>query len=189
MKPLKSSVLFLSILIAALSSKAFEIGGLQIAGTGCEAPTGGQELIPILDKPMAFGIPLNMTQEKSADATLLRKSCTMSLPITLAAGEKLQVLDVSQKVRLRAGAKSKASTQLEVFLAGQEGQILKAEIEGKNKTVRSSQTLNDDGVVAESECGKDVIVRANSIAMIQGTAKARVETDALILSLRVVSCR
>lgn len=189
MKPLKSSMLSLAILFAAMSSSAFEIGGLQIAGTGCEAPTGGQELIPILDKPMAFGIPLNMSHEKTADATLLRKSCVMSLPITLAAGEKLQVLDVSQKVRLRAGAQTKASAQVEVFLSGQEGQILKAEIEGKNKTVRSNQTLNDDGVVAESECGKDVIVRANSIAMMQGLSKARVQTEALVLSLRVVSCR
>ena len=90
---------------------------------------------------------------------------------------------------MRAGAQTKASAQVEVFLAGQEGQILKAEIEGKNKTVRSNQTLNDDGVVAESECGKDVIVRANSIAMMQGSAKARVQTEALVLSLRVVSCR
>jgi hypothetical protein len=186
MKP--SLKIFIASVLFSTLSQAIEITDLQIAGSGCEVPTGGHELIPIAGIADRFGIPVMMKIDKQAAQALVRKSCNMSLAVKLNAGEKLQVLDASQKVRLLAGSGSKASTQLEVFLAGQQGVPLKAEIISTTKLVRSSQVLNDAGVVAESECGKDTIVRANSSVMMQGPSRARVSTAALELSLRIVSC-
>lgn len=184
MKP----VLMLAIIIMSLSAKAIEITDLQIAGSGCSVPTGGHELIPIAGSVDRFGVPLMMNIDKLASSSIARKSCVMSLAVKLNAGQKLQVIDAAQKVKLTASAGSKASTQLEVFLAGSQGVPLKAEIAAVNKQVRLSQVLNSAGVVAESECGKDVIVRANSSIMIQGPSRAKINTDALALTLRVVAC-
>lgn len=187
MKP--SLKIFIASILFSTLSQAFEITDLQIAGSGCEVPVGGHELIPILGTADRFGIPLMMSIEKQASPTLARKVCTMSLAVKLNPGEKLEVLDVSQKVSLLAGIGAKASTELEVFMAGQQAIPLKSEISGVKKLVRRSQTLNDAGVVAESECGQDAIVRANSSIVLQGEARARVKSDMLALSLRVVACK
>ena len=74
-------------------------------------------------------------------------------------------------------------------MAGEVGAPLKAEITGVKKLVRRNQVLNDAGIVAESECGHDTIVRANSSILLQGAARARVKSDMLALTLRVVSCK
>ncbi len=185
MKP----VLMLAVMIMGLSAKAIDITDLQIAGSGCSVPTGGHELIPIAGSVERFGIPIMMNIDKLAANLIARKSCTMSLAVKLNAGEKLQVIDVAQKVKLTASKGAKASIQLEVFLAGSQGVPLKAEVSAVNKQVRSSQLLNAAGVVAESECGKDVIVRANSSVMLQGAARSKVSSDMLALTLRVVACQ
>jgi hypothetical protein len=187
MKP--SLKIFIASVLFSTLSQAIEITDLQIAGSGCAVPVGGHELIPIAGSVDRFGIPLMMNIEKQSAPSLVRKSCVMSLSVKLNPGQKLQVLNVTQKVKLLAGAGAKASTQLEVFMAGQTGVPLKAEIGSVTKLVRSSQVLNDSGIVAESECGKDVVVRANSSVMLQGPSKARVNTEALALSLRVVRCQ
>jgi hypothetical protein len=187
MKP--SLKIFIASILFSTLSQAFEITDLQIAGSGCEVPVGGHELIPVLGSANRFGIPLMMNLEKQASPALNRKLCTMSLAVKLNAGEKLQVLDVSQKVSLLAGVGAKASTQLEVFMAGEVGAPLKAEITGVKKLVRRNQVLNEAGIVAESECGHDTIVRANSSIVLQGDARARVKSDMLALTLRIVACK
>ncbi len=186
MKP-SITIIIASLLFSTLS-QAIEITDVQIAGSGCSVAVGGQDLIPVVGSVDRFGIPLMMNIEKQIAPSLVRKSCMLSMSVKLQAGQKLQILDVSQKVRLLAGAGAKASTQLEVFLAGQSGVPLKAEVSAANKIVRSNQVLNSVGVVAESACGKDVVVRANSSVMLQGSARARVNTEALALSMRIVTC-
>ncbi len=190
MKPtvrLSLKIIIASLLFSTLS-QAIEITDVQIAGSGCAVPVGGHELIPVIGSVDRFGIPLMMNIEKQSTTSLVRKSCMLSMSVKLQAGQKLQILDVSQKVKLLAGAGAKASTQLEVFMAGQSGVPLKAEISAVTKIVRSNQILNSVGVVAESACGKDIVVRANSSVMLQGSARARVNTEALALSMRIVTC-
>lgn len=192
MKPFLILSIFVAALYASHPVQAFEMGGLQVAGAGCEVPPGGHELIPVSGSSTRFGVPLMINATKLAAPASLgleRKACAMALPVHLAANEKLIVKDVRQRVSLKSAVGAKSSARLEVFLAGQQGQVLKAEIEGKTKTVRSTQTLNDADVVAESDCGKDVIVRANSSAMISGSGAGRVNTQALYLTLEVVNCR
>ena len=46
MKP--SLKIFIASILFSTLSQAFEITDLQIAGSGCEVPVGGHELIPIL---------------------------------------------------------------------------------------------------------------------------------------------
>jgi Domain of unknown function (DUF4360) len=187
MKP-TIKIIIASLLFSTLS-QAIEITDVQIAGSGCSVPVGSQDLIPIVGSVDRFGIPLMMNIEKQSAPSLVRKSCLFSMSVKLQAGQKLQILDVSQKVKLLAGAGAKASTQLEVFLAGQSGVPLKAEIGPANKLQRSSQVLNSVGVVAESACGKDVIVRANSSVMLQGPSRAKVSAEALALSMKIVACQ
>jgi len=189
MKPL----LFLSIFVAAFGTaqlaSAYEIGTLQIGGTGCEVPTGAHELIPVAGTDLEFAVPVMMRVSKSTTPMIERKACLMSLVVDLEANEKLVIHEVSQKVRLIAGQGTKASTQLEVTLVGEKGQIMTAEVAGTNRIARKGVTLQPaNQPIAASECGKDVIVRANSSALINGTNSGRVSTQPLYINMQVVRC-
>jgi hypothetical protein len=182
------SLMVFGLMALTVNASALEIGQLQLAGNGCVAPTGAHDVGRIDGASDRYSIPIMLKEEKLSEASLARVSCVMALPISLAANEKLQILDVSQKVRLRAGASSSARFDLEVFLVGQEGTKLNAEINAQEKTVRSTRTLNEEGVLAESKCGDSVMVRANSSARLMGTSRVRVQSEALKLGLRIVAC-
>lgn len=188
MKPsLKFLVLGSSLLISIVTSAA-EMSDLKIGGNGCVLPTGSHQLKPISDSLDRFSIPLNLSTAKASAESLQRKSCNMALVVNLDANERLIVSDISQKVKFRVGAQSKAQARLEVFLSGQTGEALLADVVANKSTIRKTQSLIQDGVVAVSECGKDTIVRANSSAIAQGAAKVTVDSQALELSLQIVPC-
>lgn len=173
-------------LAKAISAQAATIGTLQIAGSGCTNKTS--ELKVLSTAESLYAIPLNLYVKKESGPSLDRKTCTASLPVTLASDEKLVIENVSQKVNTRVHAGATAKAQLEVFLAGNTSEVLKAESTAQENYLSSRHHLSQDGVVTESTCGADVIVRANASGAALGTAKASIYHEDLKLNLKIVKC-
>lgn len=163
------------VLFSTVSVQAITLGTLKISGPGCTH--SADQLKKISEADSLYSIPLNLEVKKDARKALERKVCMATLPIVLAKNEKLLIEDISQQVT------GTGKAQLEVFLAGQKGQILKAE-----STNDSSQQLSQTGKVAESTCGGEVIVRANASGVVMGNQKLSVSFEELRLKLKVVRC-
>lgn len=183
MKP----ALFVFMFLSSTAALAAEFGQPALGGAGCIAPANARVIKKIAGKDR-YSVPIQMSVAKSAEAQIGRAACSMALPVSLAAGEKLVVRDVSQKVKFSVGPKTKAIANLEVFLAGDRNEVLKAEVEAKNATIKSTRYLQAEEVVAESACGESLILRANSSVTITGAAITSVKTDAALLVLSIESC-
>ncbi|MBC7419998.1 MAG: hypothetical protein H7328_04655 [Bdellovibrio sp.] len=188
MRLLQGLTLSLLSTVVVTSVFAAEIGGLQIAGNGCTVPVGGHELISVVGQNDRFGIPMQVAISKNIAPLLERKVCTFALPVALAKNEKLQILDVSQYTRLSAGKGANVTSSLTVNLVGQAGQALVSSATGTVKTVKVSNYVRADGIISESECGKDVIIRGNVNALAQGNARGTAFTYPLFLTLQVIAC-
>lgn len=173
-------------LMFAFSANAATFGALTIAGPGCVNKTS--ELKVLSQEESLYALPLNLYVKKEAGVSLDRKACTASLVVTLASDEKLVIENISQKVNTRVQAGGNAKAQLEVFLAGQKGEVLKAESVATDQFVSSRHHLSQDGKTSESGCGEEVIVRANASAVAMSQAKVSVYHEDLRLNLKVVKC-
>lgn len=180
---LTTTALVLSTLTA---QAATTFGALQIAGPGCT--NKASELKLLSEAESLYALPLNLYVKKEQGVSLDRKACTASLSVTLAGDEKLVIENTSQKVNTRVHPGGTAKTQLEVFLAGGKGEILKAESVATDKYVSSRHELSQGGVVTESSCGGEVIVRANASGIAMGQSKVSIYHDDLKLNLKVVKC-
>lgn len=174
------------ILLGAFSANAATFGALSIAGAGCTNKTS--ELKIISQEDSLYALPLNLYVKKESGTGLDRKACTASLSVALASDEKLVIENVSQKVNTRVHAGGTAKAQLEVFLAGQKGEVLKAESVATDQYVNSRHHLSQDSVTAESACGGEVIVRANASGVAMGSAKVSIYHEDLKLKLKIVKC-
>lgn len=174
------------VLLSTLSVNAATFGVLTIAGAGCTNKTSDLKIISQADS--IYALPLNLYVKKEASISLERKTCAASLLVTLASDEKLVIENVSQKVNTRVYAGGTAKAQLEVFLAGQKGEVLKAESVAADQYISSRHHLSQDGVVAESACGGEVIVRANASGVAMASAKASIYHEDLKLKLKIVQC-
>ena len=173
-------------LLGAISANAATFGALTIAGPGCVNKTS--ELKVLSQEESLYALPLNLYVKKLEGTSLDRKACTASLPVTLASDEKLVVENVSQNVNTRVHAGGTAKAQLEVFLAGQKGEVLKAESVTVDQYVSSRHHLSQGGVVAESACGAEVILRANASGIAVASPKVSIYHEDLKLNLKIVKC-
>lgn len=173
-------------LLGTFSANAATFGALTIAGAGCTNKTS--DLKVISQEESLYALPLNLYVKKESGTSLDRKACTASLLVTLASDEKLVIENVSQKVNTRVHAGGTAKAQLEVFFAGQKGEVLKAESVAADQYVNSRHHLSQDGVAAESACGGEVIVRANASGVAMASAKVSIYHEDLKLNLKVVKC-
>lgn len=162
------------------------MGSAQFNGSGCSQKNSEVKLID--EAQSLYSIPLNLYVKKEEATQLDRKNCAVAIPLEVSAGEKVVVSNVQQNVQLRAYPSVTTKTQLEVFLTGQRGQVLKAEAVATDKYVNSKTVLSQDGEVAVTECGQNAILRANASGLIQGSAKGRVYHNDLKLQIKVVKC-
>jgi Domain of unknown function (DUF4360) len=186
MKPCQFLIVFLTLSLT-LSVDAAQLGVLQIAGTGCDTKVGANKLTPVKGVKNRFTVPIHISEDKLA-STITRKSCTFSLPVKLQQNEKIQIVNAAQTISLRATPTSKAAMQTEVFLAGQPGKLMKSEIVSTTLVAQAHKKLTLNGVVAESGCGADVILRANSSVLLTGSGSGRAVTQPLAFDLRIVRC-
>lgn len=175
-----------AIALSSFAAHAATFGTLQIAGAGCANKTS--ELKLLSEAESLYALPLNLYVKKESGVSLDRKACAASLAVTLASDEKLVIENTSQKVNTRVHPGGTAKAQLEIFLAGGKGEILKAESVATDKYVSSRHELSQGGVVAESSCGGEVIVRANTSGVAVGSAKVSIYYEDLKLNFKVVKC-
>lgn len=175
-----------ALVLATVMANAATFGKFQISGTGCTNKTNDLKLIS--ETESLYALPLNLYVKKEQVVSLDRKSCTASLPVVLATGEKLVIENTSQKVNTRVYPSGIAKAQLEVFLSGGKGETLRAESVAKDKYVNSRHELSQGGIVAESSCGGEIIVRANASAVAMGAAKVSIYHEDLKLNLKIVKC-
>ncbi|AZZ36127.1 hypothetical protein CIK05_04740 [Bdellovibrio sp. qaytius] len=168
------------VLWSAFSVQAATFGSVTLAGAGCL--TKASELKVLSKADSSYAIPLNLKVDMDSGG-LNRKACSASLPVTLAADEKLVIENISQKVNTNVQSGGSAKAQLEVFFAGQKSEVLKVEAIANDKL-----ELTKAGVVGESSCGGTAIVRANASGVAMGKAKVSINHGELQLNLKVVKC-
>lgn len=160
-----------------------EVGQLQVAGTACvntfvSAPDDLQVLI----------LPLSISLKKTADKALARGTCMISLPIKVKSGYRLVLSDLSAEgvVNLRKGSKSRVD--LEIFKAGEKGQVQSALHDASNKRVREDIDLSQAGEVFSLGCGESGILRGNAAILLQGSARATASLFTIGLRAKVEAC-
>lgn len=163
---------------------AMELKELTISGTGCEKQSLNQ-LKPIQGSEYKF--PFIFSISKQDGSQLERKACLFALPVKLNKKEKLQVSNISQNITLNAFGGAHVKLSLTVTTPGQTD-MKPLEVEVKNPT-SLDQDLKRDGVIFETKCGVDAIVRANINAFIQGPGTASASAGDLSLTLKSVPCR
>jgi len=163
---------------------AMELKELSISGTGCEKQNINQ-IKPIKGDDYKF--PFIFSISKQDVSQLERKACLLALPVKLNKKEKLQVSNINQNVTLNAFGGAHVKLSLTVTAPGQSGSK-PLEVEVKNPT-SLDQDLKQDGIIFETKCGADAIVRANINAFIQGPGTASASAGDLFLTLKSVPCR
>lgn len=167
----------------SLSSEAFEVGAVSISGNGCE------KYSRVMERPTDgsnFQFPLKLTMAKSESKAFERKTCMLSLPVKISPKQKIQILDIVQEVTAKVSGATKIKLSLAVTAVGVSGvQPLEFEVKASGT---HEKKLRQDGVVFETACGKDAILRANLSAFAQGAGTASVSTSELKFSLKTIPC-
>lgn len=174
-------------LVTSGSLHAAVIGDVQLAGQGC-ASTASNKLRLIVPSQSLYSVPLNLNLVKSEDKIIERHACTAAIPVHLEAGEKLVVEDATQKINVRLDARTSAKAQLEIFLAGQKGDVVVGEAEAEETTVKAKVKLSKAGHILQSGCGEDVILRANESIAVIGSGRASAISDNLRVKIKIVQC-
>lgn len=168
-----------------LQARAMKFETARVSGTGCEAYANAEVKS---EGGKFYKFPLQLSIFKKEDSQLERKVCQLALPIKLNKKEKLQVANLSQNVNLKAFGGAYVKLSLSVSAVGPSSAVSKPlEIEVKNPT-QLDQDLKQDGLMFETQCGKDTILRANVNAFTQGSGTASANTGDLLLSLKAVPC-
>lgn len=184
-KLLGAKIILLSVSMFSLGVQAAQFGTIAVAGNACY---GSTDLQPILDQTDRYEAPIRLKVYKKASLAFDRKTCNFRLPISVKAGEKIQVLDVSHDVRLSASKGSMAKSSLEVGLTSKKNEVKLTEVIAEDKLTSVKQTILQDGIVAESNCGQDVIVSGNLSLITQGQNKALGSVQNVVLTIKVVAC-
>jgi hypothetical protein len=180
-------ILFLLFLIL-ISSASFsmELGNLMISGSGC---FGSSRLIAVNKEEGRYALPIRAKVNKAAGSDFDRKSCNLRLPVSLGNNEKVQIVNLSQVIRVVANRGTEIKSDLNISFAGKAGRPLSFETLVVNDDTSVIENLKSDGVVAESNCGKDAMLTGNLSMLVNGnSAQAFVSTGTALLTLKVVSC-
>lgn len=89
-----------------------------------------------------------------------RKTCNLSIPVSVPAGKSVSVLSVSYRGANRLPAGASAQFNVEHFVAGGRGKVFKRTFDGPDQ---GNFTISDKLTAKSwSACGADVILRTNS---------------------------
>lgn len=175
----------LSIQLTALNLQAMQLGEPIIGGTGCYGPTQIK-----LSEEGRLTLPIRARVNKKSDVAFDRKSCNIRIPVTGAPNEKLQLLDVSQVVRVVGYVGADIKSTLNVSLVGVRTSDLILAVKAVDNNISVVEIVKSENakVLAESTCGKDAMLTANLNILATGEARAFASTGATEVTLRVVSC-
>lgn len=178
------NLVFCSVIILSQVLAAVEIKEIVISGTGCEKQTL-RNVKP--SRGDDFQVPFIFSLMKHDSSQLERKACMLAFPVDLGKKEKLQVSNLSQNVTLKAFGGAQLKLSLDMTAVGLKA-MKPLEIEIKNPTALD-QDLKFDGVLFETKCGGNVMVRANVNAFVQGPGTASATTGDLMFTLKKVPCK
>ncbi len=174
MKFVKSLLVLATLLTAPVSSAFAAGGGVQLStasygGNGCPANSAsvsvspdGQELTILFDKFIAVGNdPMNS-----------RKSCNLSIPITVPQGFQVSLYDADY--RGYVSPNTSGTLRAEYFFAGSRGPVFQRTFDGEaNYNARDSLAT-----VANvwSRCGDSLNMRVNASMAARGAGQASVDS-------------
>lgn len=178
-----SLVLTVFICLPAFS---MQLGDIVLGGNGC---FGSSKIIAVNSAEGRYALPIRAKVNKKAGTGFDRKTCNLRIPVTLNANEKLQLVNLSQVVRLVAYKGAEVKTSLSMGVAGQSGAPLNYNVKITDEDSSIIENLKADGVVAESTCGKDAMITGNLSLLVNGSsAQAFVSTGTALVTLKVVNC-
>lgn len=169
--------------LTASAQSGVSLGRLSFGGSACQTQ---------YSKPTLRGgvlrVPLTTQVSKSSGTRLERGTCAFTLPVQVAPGYRLVLNDLSAlgSVNLSKGTTSRAD--LEVFAAGDHGEVLTSVEGSQTKNVRKRIQLKQDGEVLVSACGASLNLRGNSSILLQGDARASANLQFVELAVEVERC-
>ena len=177
---------FLLLTIFSVSAFSMQLGGVVLAGNGC---FGSTKLIAVNSEQGRYALPLRAKANKKSTDAFARTTCNMRLPITVAANEKVQLINLSQVVRVVAFKGAQIKTNLNLGFVGKNAPPLTYDKSISEDEFSNIENLKSDGVLAESACGKNTMLTGNLSLIVSGSAaQAFVSTGTALLSLKVVRC-
>ena len=176
------SVLFFSV----LSNASIKLGDLKTAGNGCFGPT---QIVTVNAEENRIAFPVRVRVNKKAETSFDRKTCNLRLPLKLGPNQKVQLLNLSQVVRVVAYKGAEVKTNLSFSFVGKSSQPVTYEMKSTEDDTSSVEIMKADGVLAESDCGRDAILTGNLSGLINGNGtQAFLSTGAALITLKVVNC-
>jgi Domain of unknown function (DUF4360) len=141
-----------------------EAGQFATAGSGCSGSG--------LAKVTADEIIFETSTDAIKAAGLVRKNCTMVLPIKVPAGKKLVIDSASMNSEVKLVQGLEASVRAEVFFAGETGEILSQEYsaQGPDELIANNQLVTVKSL--EAKCEQAVNLRANVSLLLKGASSA-----------------
>jgi len=181
------SILFILGLMIVLPSYSMQLGDMVLGGNGC---FGSAKLIQVgASADGRYALPIRAKINKKAGAAFERKTCNLRLPVSLSPNEKLQLVNLSQVVRLVAYKGAEVRTSLSMGVVGSSTIPLNYEVKVTEEDSSIIENLKADGVVAESACGKNAMITGNLSLLVNGSsAQAFVSTGTALVTLKVVNC-
>ncbi|HEX4925035.1 MAG TPA: DUF4360 domain-containing protein [Bdellovibrionales bacterium] len=153
----------MALAAAAVSADATNVGNISFGGTGCPAAGNGiQVKVGSNGKRLIVYTPDMQVDLQSA--RLDRKACAITIPVALAADERLVLgrPSVFGKEQLAAGSQLTATA--EVFFAGAQGPKVSHSLQGTSSpSVSDFYEIGADQVV--SGCGEALNLRANTTVL------------------------
>jgi len=180
------NLIFLFLVLFSASSFSMELGDMIISGNGC---FGSSKPVAVNKEEGRYALPIRAKVNKVAAAAFDRKSCNIRLPISLNTNERVQIINLSQVIRIIANRGTEVKSSLNVGLAGKANEPLTYETLVVNDDTSLIENLKADGIVAESGCGKDTMLTGNLSLIVNGNgAQAFVSTGTALLTLKIVNC-
>lgn len=175
----------LLLLAFTATANAFELGKLALAGTGC---FGGSKVVAVEGENSRYALPIRVRLNKKSDTSFDRKTCNMRLPVSLSANEKLQILNLSQTIRVIASKDTEVKSTLNLSLLGKKSIPLIYTFKATEDSVSVVENLKSEGLLTESGCGGDAMITGDLNILATGNAKALASTGTALVTLKVLTC-
>jgi hypothetical protein len=183
MKAILGFVTTALFVFTAQAQSGIALGQLVLGGSACQNFNA---------KPVFRGgvlrIPLSSSLTKVSGAGLERGSCAFTLPIQVAQGYRLVVNDLSAIGSVNLSPATTSKIDLEVFAAGDQGNVLSRVDGSTSKKVRKTVQLKQDGEILATGCGDSLNLRGNSAILLQGDARASANLQYVEMAFEVERC-
>jgi hypothetical protein len=185
MRSLKNTSAIFFIIVTSLAAQALQVGDVVLSGNGCY---GSKEMVAVEGQDSRFEAPVRVKIVKKKEASFGRKVCNMRVPIALTKNEKLQIINVSQSIKVVVGQGGDVRSNLTVSFLGTNAEPLIFDVKSHQRSKALSQILKSEGVVAESDCGKNAMLIIDFNVVASGAAKVSASSGGVLLTLKTLSC-